>query len=39
LDALHLTIANDIPVKFIATADKVMAKAAQLLDLEVTLFG
>ena len=39
LDALHLTIANDIPVNIIATADKVMGESAQLLDLEVVLFG
>ncbi|MBW2328403.1 MAG: type II toxin-antitoxin system VapC family toxin [Deltaproteobacteria bacterium] len=39
LDALHLTIANDIPVKIIATADKVMGQSAQLLDFEVVLFG
>ncbi len=38
LDALHLTIANDIPVNIIATADKVMEKAAQLLHLAVVLF-
>jgi hypothetical protein len=39
LDALHLTIAHDIPVKIIATADKVMGEAAQLLDFEVVFFG
>jgi predicted nucleic acid-binding protein len=39
LDTLHLTIANDIPVKIIATADKIMGQAAQLLDFEVVLFG
>ena len=39
LDALHLTIANDIPVNIIATADKVMEKAARLLDFEVVVFG
>ena len=39
LDALHLTIANDIPVKIIATADKVMAQSAQLLGFEIVLFG
>ncbi len=39
LDALHLTIANDIPVEIIATAEKVMGQAAQLLDFEVVLFG
>jgi len=39
LDALHLTIANDIPVHSIATADKVMGESARLLDFEVVLFG
>ena len=39
LDALHLVVARDIPVKNIATADKVMGQAAQLLDFEVVLFG
>ncbi|MCF6186038.1 MAG: hypothetical protein L3J49_00965 [Desulfobulbaceae bacterium] len=39
LDALHLTIAHDIPVHSIATADKIMAQSAQLLDFEVVLFG
>jgi uncharacterized protein len=39
LDALHLTIAHDIPVKIIATADKVMGEAAQSLDFEVVFFG
>jgi predicted nucleic acid-binding protein len=39
LDALHLTIANDIPVEIIATADKVMGEAAQLLEFEVVTFG
>ncbi len=39
LDALHLAIAHDIPVKTIATADKVMGQAAQLLDFEVVFFG
>ena len=38
LDALHLTIANDIPVNIIATADKVMREAAQLMDFEVVFF-
>ena len=38
LDALHLTIANDIPVEIIATADKIMGQAAQFLDVEVVLF-
>ena len=39
LDALHLTIAGDIPVEGIATADKVMSQAAQLLNFEVIQFG
>ena len=39
LDALHLTIANDIPTSILATADKVMGEAARLLDFEVVLFG
>lgn len=39
LDALHLTIASDIPVEEIATADKVMIQAAQLLNFEVIQFG
>jgi len=39
LDALHLTIANEIPVEIIATADKVMGQAADLLDFEVVLFA
>jgi predicted nucleic acid-binding protein len=39
LDALHLTIAHDIPVNILATADKIMRHSAQLLDLEVVLFG
>ena len=39
LDALHLTIANDIPVEMIATADRIMCQAAQLLGFEVVLFG
>ena len=39
LDALHLTIANDIPVEIIVTADKIMGKAAQLLEFDVVTFG
>ena len=39
LDALHLTIANDIPVNSIATADRIMGDAARLLDFEVVFFG
>ena len=38
LDALHLAIAQDIPVKRLATADRTMAKAAKALGLEVTRF-
>jgi predicted nucleic acid-binding protein len=39
LDALHLTVARDIPADIIATADKVMTQAAQLLNFKVVLFG
>jgi hypothetical protein len=39
LDALHLTIAADIPVSILATADKVMGKSARLLNFEVVFFG
>jgi predicted nucleic acid-binding protein len=39
LDALHLTIASDIPAEVIATADTVMSQAAQLLNFKVVLFG
>jgi len=39
LDALHLTVARDIPADIIATADKVMTEAAQLLNFKVVLFG
>ena len=39
LDALHLTIAHDISAEVIATADRVMCQAAQLLNFEVVLFG
>ena len=39
LDALHLSIAHDISAETLATADKVMAQAAQLLGLHVEWFG
>jgi predicted nucleic acid-binding protein len=39
LDALHLTVARDIPADIIATADTVMTEAAQLLNFKVVLFG
>jgi len=39
LDALHLTIAADVPVTIIATADKIMEQAARQLDFEVVVFG
>jgi predicted nucleic acid-binding protein len=39
LDALHLTVARDIPADIIATADTVMTQAAQLLNFKVVLFG
>ena len=39
MDALHLTIAHDIPVEIIATADRITSQAAQLLDIEVVFFG
>jgi len=38
LDALHLTVARDIGVEILATADAVMAEAAIKLDLEVVRF-
>ena len=38
LDALHLTIARDIGVAILATADSVMAKAATMLELEIVRF-
>ena len=39
LDALHLSIAHDISVKILATADKIMAQAAQLIEIKVEWFG
>ncbi len=39
LDALHLTIADGIGVKHVATADKVMRQAARQLELSVIFFG
>jgi len=39
LDALHLSIAHEISASVIATADKVMAQAAELLEFEVIWFG
>jgi predicted nucleic acid-binding protein len=39
LDALHLSIAHEISVTVLATADKVMAQAAQRLEIEVAWFG
>ena len=39
LDALHLSIAHDISATTLATADKVMAQAAELIEIEVKWFG
>ena len=39
LDALHLSIAHDISARTLATADKIMAQAAQQIDIEVAWFG
>ena len=39
LDALHLSIAHDNSAKTLATADKIMAQAAQQLDIKVEWFG
>ncbi len=39
LDALHLSIAHDISAKILATADKIMAQAAQLINIKVEWFG
>jgi predicted nucleic acid-binding protein len=39
LDALHLSIACDISAETLATADEVMAQAAQLIGIEVEWFG
>lgn len=38
LDAFHLMITSDILVAIIATAAKIMGKAARLLDFEVVNF-
>jgi len=38
LDALHLSIAHDLGTATLATADKVMAEAAVLLEMEVVRF-
>ncbi|MES9856242.1 MAG: type II toxin-antitoxin system VapC family toxin [Sedimenticola sp.] len=39
LDAIHLSIAHEVAVRVLATADKVMAQAAEQLELEVIWFG
>jgi predicted nucleic acid-binding protein len=39
LDALHMSVAHEIAIKTLATADKVMAQAAQQLEMEVVWFG
>ena len=39
LDALHLSIAHEISVRELATADKVMALAARQLEMDVIWFG
>ena len=39
LDALHLSIAHEISVSVLATADKIMAQAARELAMEVVWFG
>ena len=39
LDALHLSVAHEISAKVLATADKVMAQAAEQLEMEVVWFG
>jgi predicted nucleic acid-binding protein len=39
LDALHLSIAHDISASTLATADKVMSQAAELIDIKVAWFG
>ena len=39
LDALHLAIAQELHVKELATADDVMAKAADALNLSIAYFG
>lgn len=39
LDALHLAICRNYDLKSIATADKIMADSASMLDLNVIRFG
>ena len=39
LDALHLSVAHDISATTLATADKIMAQAAQLIEIKVAWFG
>ena len=39
LDALHLSIAHDISAKTLATADRIMAQAAQRIEIEIEWFG
>ena len=39
MDALHLSIARDIGIELLATAEIVMEKAARLLEVEVIFFG
>ena len=39
LDALHLSIAHDISATTLATADKVMAQAAEQIKIKVKWFG
>lgn len=39
LDALHLSIIHDISATTVATADKVMAQAVKLIEVEVEWFG
>jgi len=39
LDLLHLAIAREIQADVLATADRIMAEAAAILDLRVAWFG
>lgn len=39
LDAIHLSVARELAVPALATADRVMGDAAEALDLEVIRFG
>jgi predicted nucleic acid-binding protein len=39
MDALHLSIAREIGIELLATADIVMEKAARLVEMEVIFFG